>query len=79
MQEHVAWLCLAGDMGTKKSARDVWSCTVCFVQIHLLEFEMLGKTKCWFEVFVCFLGGRIFCFLKYRKTTEAVEVSTETN
>lgn len=33
MEEHVAWLYLAGDMGTEKSARDIWSWTVCFVQI----------------------------------------------
>lgn len=44
-------------MNGEKSARDVQSCTVCFVQINLLEFEILGRTKCWLQVSVCFSGS----------------------
>lgn len=74
----MARLCLAGDTNGGKSGRDVQSCAVCFVQIDLLEFEILGRTKCWLEVSIQLSGSGGFCFLKYEDTTEAVELSTET-
>lgn len=65
-------------MNGEKSARDVQSCRACFVQIELLEFEILGRTKCWLEVSLCFSGSGVFSFLKCSDTTEAVQLSADT-
>lgn len=65
-------------MNGKKSARDVQSCPVCFVQIDLLEFGILGRTEYCLVVSIGFSCSRVLCFLKYRDITEVVEVSTET-
>lgn len=62
----------------ERSLQGMFSPAVCFVQIDLLEFGVLGRTEYCLEVSIGFSGSGVFCFLKHGNTTEAAELSMET-